>query len=194
VLAQQALFVPQDAGVSAVQQAQLASLVASAARSGYRIRLAVVGSTADLGSVTALWRRPQDYARFLSQELGQVYRGPLLVVMPDGLGLANAGNAGHAGNAGNADAAARSALSSVPRRAALGTTSLLAVQRLAAAAGHPLAVPQATGTSGRSSSDPVPAIVFALGCVLIGLAWAASFRARPWTTKRGLPRGAADPR
>ena len=37
--------------------------------------------------MTELWRQPQNYARFLGQELSLVYRGTLLVVMPNGFGL-----------------------------------------------------------------------------------------------------------
>ena len=87
VLTTQPLFLPQDAAIPAKQQAQLAGLLQEAARSGYPIRVAVVASSADLGSVTELWRQPQTYARFLGQELSLVYRGPLLVVMPDGFGF-----------------------------------------------------------------------------------------------------------
>ena len=46
----------------------------------------MIASPTDLGSVTELWRQPQNYARFLAQELSLLYRGPLLVVMPNGYG------------------------------------------------------------------------------------------------------------
>jgi hypothetical protein len=86
VLATQPLFLPQDAGLPAAQQAQLSALLTKAQRRGYRIRVAVIASSSDLGSVTALWRQPQNYAKFLGQELSAVYNGPLLVVMPNGFG------------------------------------------------------------------------------------------------------------
>ncbi len=38
----------------------------------------------DLGSYPQLYGRPQVYARLLSNELAYVYKGPLLVVMPQG--------------------------------------------------------------------------------------------------------------
>jgi hypothetical protein len=87
VLASQSLFLPQDAGVTAPQQAQLGVLLACARRSGYGIRVALNASPADLGSVTALWGKPQSYARFLGQELSLVNHVALLVVMPNGFGL-----------------------------------------------------------------------------------------------------------
>ena len=52
---------------------------------GVPLRMAVIASSTDLGSVTALWREPEAYARFLDQELALVYRGPVIVVMPNGL-------------------------------------------------------------------------------------------------------------
>ena len=87
VLATQALFLPQDADVPAAQAAQLGSLLRAAAYAGYPIRVALIASASDLGSVTELWRKPQTYARFLGQELGLVYKGPLVVVMPNGVGI-----------------------------------------------------------------------------------------------------------
>ena len=87
VLATQSLFLPQDAGVPLAQQNQLTALLEAAASSGYQIRVAIIASSSDLGSVTELWRQPQTYARFLGQELSLVYHGPLLVVMPNGFGL-----------------------------------------------------------------------------------------------------------
>ena len=76
---------PQDAGLLARQQAQLgAVLIPPRGAAGYPLRVAVIASPTDLGSITELWRRPASYARFLGQELSLVYlHGTLLVVMPD---------------------------------------------------------------------------------------------------------------
>ncbi|HUO71429.1 MAG TPA: hypothetical protein VMU39_11670 [Solirubrobacteraceae bacterium] len=87
ILTTQALFLPQDAGVPAAQQAQLVELLQAARRSGYPIRVALVASRGDLGSITELWQKPQSYAQFLGQELALVDRGPLLVIMPVGFGV-----------------------------------------------------------------------------------------------------------
>ena len=57
------------------------------------IRVALIGSRYDMGSVTALWRLPKTYARFLGQELAFVYKGRLLVVMPNGYGTSLDGKA-----------------------------------------------------------------------------------------------------
>ena len=171
VLLSQPLFLPQDAGVSATQQAQLASLLAAAHRSGYQLRVALIAGPTDLGSVTALWRQPQNYARFLGQELSLNYNGPLLVVMPNGYGLY------HPRGPSNSEQSAVPGLPAPGRE--LGTAALTAIQHLAAASGHILPAPTATAPTNHSSTDLLPWIVFALGAFLIVLAWTASLRARP---------------
>lgn len=87
VLASQSLFLPVDAHASASRQAGLASVVRSANASGFTIRVAVIAQPDDLGAVAALWRKPAAYAKFLGIELSQLYKGRLLVVMPNGFGL-----------------------------------------------------------------------------------------------------------
>ena len=62
-------------------------MLRSAARAGAPIRVAIIARRDDLGSVTALWRRPRAYARFLGIELSLAYKGLLLVVMPNGIGV-----------------------------------------------------------------------------------------------------------
>jgi hypothetical protein len=85
---------------------------------------------------------------------------------------------------GAATHAARSAIVGVPppgSGAALGAGTVSAVRRIAAANGHPLALPGAVGTGGASSSrtDALAWLVFALGAAAIVIAWALSLRARP---------------
>ena len=87
VLVYQDLFAGSDAGLSVHQQLELGGELKAAARKGFPIRVAIIASPFDLGAVTALWRKPRAYARFLGIELSAVYRQRLLVVMPDGLGF-----------------------------------------------------------------------------------------------------------
>jgi hypothetical protein len=171
VLATQSLFMPQDASVRPALQEQLQGLLEEARRAGVPIRVAVVASPADLGSVTALWRQPKTYSRFLGQELSLVYRGLLLVVMPNGYGVF------HQAEVTPAQQGALAGIGAPGSRP--GAAALEAVQRLAASSGHPLPVPSATSPSGATPSDAIPWIVFAIGAVLIGVAWTASIRARP---------------
>jgi len=174
-LVSQGLFLPWDAGLSAEQQAQLAALLGAAARSGYQLRVAIIASPSDLGSVGELWRKPQGYAEFLGEELSLIYRGTLLVVMPNGFGLYR-----HSGSLASERA---SVASTRPAGggAKLGSAALAAIQSVAAASGHRLAGVRAAPTPAASAppGDALPRVVFALGCVLIASAWAASLRARP---------------
>jgi hypothetical protein len=169
VLATQSVFLPQDAGASAAEQAELAGLLQEAHRSGFPIRVAVVASSADLGSVTALWRQPQSYARFLGQELSQVYAGPLLVVMPSGLGLYGFRDLKRSQSTAGAGATGT----------ALATVAADAVQRLAAAAGHHLSRPTTTPAAASRPASAGVWAAFAVGLLAILAAWVASFRARP---------------
>jgi hypothetical protein len=165
VLVAESLFVAQDAALSQSQQAQLTGLIAEAARHGYPIRVALIASPADLGSITPLWRQPQAYASFLGEELSLIYHGPLLVVMPNGFGTYHVSD---------------SALAGVNPAVGLEAAADVAVRKLAAAAGHPLSLPAATAPRASSrTADTVVWIAFALGAFLIAAAWTASFRARP---------------
>jgi hypothetical protein len=71
--------------------AVLNAAVAAVYAHGDRIRVAVVATPADLGSIPSLFRRPIEYARFLGTELRGYYIGPLLVVMPGGFGIYDGG-------------------------------------------------------------------------------------------------------
>ena len=89
VLIGQKVFFPYSGGpVSSADKAALTSVVDEANRKGMPIRVAVIASTYDLGSITALWRKPRVYAKFLGGELTFVYKKGLLVtVMPQGFGI-----------------------------------------------------------------------------------------------------------
>ena len=72
---------------------QLTAVLAAAKTKGYVIRVALIKTRYDMGSVTILYRKPKQYAHFLGQELHFVYKGRLLVVMPNGYGYARGGRA-----------------------------------------------------------------------------------------------------
>jgi len=183
VLLTEPAFVPYDVGVSERQYAQLVSLLGKAEHRGYPLRMALIGSAADLGSVTELWKEPQRYAEFLGEELSLVYHGTLLVVMPNGFGIYHASGV---------PATARSAIAGVPVPRETSTTTSAAVEAiraLAAASGHALPAAGVEATAGSPTRpDPVAWIIFGAGAALIALAWAASLRARPprWRGFRGI--------
>lgn len=184
VLASQSAFVPSDSGTNIGEQARLARVLSAAARRGFSIRVALIASASDLGSVTALWHQPQNYAQFLWQELSFAVHSRVLVVMPGGIGLYD----GRHPTAGEQAVLARSR----PAATEGGLVSVAAtvVDGLAAAAGHPLpptiAAPTESLRAGAGGTDTVSWIVFAIGAALIAAAWAASLRARPL---RGRERG-----
>jgi hypothetical protein len=144
-------------------------LLGAAQRAGYQIRVAVVASQVDLGSVTELWRQPQTYARFLAQELGLVYRGPLLVLMPNGVGFQQL-----QGRSVGLPAGIRTLLPG-PR---MGAAAITAVRQLAAASGHPLALPSVR-VRGTSTGRTIEDVVFVVGLVICSIAWILSVRDRP---------------
>jgi len=87
VLVYQPVFFPYDQAPPPLQR-ELNGLVKSANQQGYKIRVAVIQSPRDLGSIPTLFGKPSVYARFLSSELSSIWRDRVLVVMPSGYGLA----------------------------------------------------------------------------------------------------------
>jgi len=165
----QKVFFPYDAKIPQSAQRRLLAAVQSANAQGFRIRVALIASDYDLGAVTALWKQPRRYARFLGVELGYYYKGRLLIVMPNGFGF----------NWPKHDAApAYRELGGVHVQATpegLATAATTAVQRLAAKAGvNASASPQSTTTpSQRNTHDRV--VILAAVLVALALGGAARF-------------------
>jgi hypothetical protein len=91
VLLYQSAFFPYSAP-SASAKSDLLSTVAAAKRAGFPIRVAVIQARQDLGADPELFGTPQLYARFLDSELLSAnYLGVLIVVMPQGVGIAGGG-------------------------------------------------------------------------------------------------------
>jgi cytochrome oxidase Cu insertion factor (SCO1/SenC/PrrC family)/thiol-disulfide isomerase/thioredoxin len=151
VLVYQPLFLEADSGISVQQQAQLGDLLNTAAARHFPIRVAIIATRSDLGAITALWRNPRGYAQFLDIEISGAYSGPLVVVMPNGLGFSWPNHS---------TAAAYQALSRIPTgtgASRLVHTAQEAVTSLAAAAGVKLtasAQPAASSSAGPAASAP----------------------------------------
>jgi hypothetical protein len=141
------VFLPFDVKVPKQRQREFTSFVETTNRSGYAIRVAVIGSSYDLGSVTSLWRRPRTYARFLGAELQFVYAKRLLIVMPNGFGMY------WKGHSVDGDYAVLSKIPIAKGSAGLVDAAQTAVSRLAAASGvtvkrtAPATVPSGGGQS-----------------------------------------------
>jgi hypothetical protein len=69
----------------------LGDAVRTAYAHGFRIKVAVIATESDLGSVPSLFDKPGEYAKFLGEELRLYYIGPLLIVMPAGYGVYDGG-------------------------------------------------------------------------------------------------------
>jgi len=89
-LLEQSVYFPYDAPSRAVELA-LQQAVDRVYANANRIKVAVIYSQTDLGSVPSLFGHPSDYAHFLGSELGLWYVGPVLVVMPAGFGIYDGG-------------------------------------------------------------------------------------------------------
>lgn len=185
VLVGSSLFNPSGSGVSLDSQARLEAVLAATARAGFPIRVALIAAANDLGTATALWRDPKDYARYLWIELSELYGGQVLVVMPNGFGLYGTRSGPHAVTAGELAVRARAPGAGEQ----LAAAALSAVPLLARAAEHPipaaeLAVADRSALRGAKATaggnfGPAAAFALAVGALLIAAAWAASLRTRP---------------
>jgi hypothetical protein len=164
----QSSFIPPDAGVPSAYARQLNQVLLAAKESGYPIRVALIASRYDLGSVGVLYRQPKRYARFLGQELLFVGRLRLLVVMPNGLGVSRGGKAVPADQAA-VDRLRPSGASG----AALASAATHAVVRLAANAGVVVPVPPLSGDASTPNANHDRLLIVAITAVaLAGLsAW-----------------------
>ena len=149
---------------------QLTQTIADAKKRGYEIRVAVIGTPYDLGSVGALFKKPKEYARFLGTELFFVYKGRLLVVMPNGYGVSQGGKKQPAGQA------VVDRLPPPGNGAVLVTAADTAVRKLAAASG--VDVPPAGGGSSSSSMTVVLIVVALVGVLLLAVGGAFFARRR----------------
>jgi hypothetical protein len=177
----QSTFVPPDAGVSKADQQGLVAMLSSAKAQGYLLRVAVIASAYDMGSVTVLDNHPHLYAPFLSQELRFVYKGRILVVMPSGFAIARDGKR---------DPAEQRVLAKLPppkpfQGAPLARATENAVRKLASHAGIVIAAPPPP--SGGATSNSHDRILIVIGAaVLVLIAAGVSF----W---RRRARSARDP-
>jgi hypothetical protein len=191
VLVESVVFNPID-GVSLVSQARLEAVLKASARAGFPIRVALIASAKDLGTVTPLWGKPGPYAAYLDTELSLSFRGQVLVVMPSGFGLHGPARGPRAVSA--AEVAVKAPAPGPGEQ--LATSALAAVPLLAAAAGHPiptsaLAAAERSATAGQknvagTSLSPGAVVALLLGAFLIALAWWASLCARPLRLRRRL--------
>jgi hypothetical protein len=177
-------FDPIDLSIPASTSAQLEAVLSASARAGFPIRVAMIASSTDLGTVSSLWERPRTYAPYLQAELKDLYAGQVLVVMPDGFGLAGPVSGPNELSRAELKVKALAPGSGVK----LADAALSAVPLLAAAAGHPIAPSELTAaehshavavrSTGKALSTSA-LLTLLLGTLLMALCWRASLSRRP---------------
>ncbi len=177
-LVSQPVFLSYDAKIPPAQQRELIAAVASANKQGFPIKVALIWSSYDLGSLAGLFGEPRGYAKFLDIEDSKCWWGGscsggrfktttrLLVVMPQGLGFAQWKHnpaAGYRAIAG---------IKVDPTPEGLATAATKAVVKLAAASGVKASTSGGPGFANQPSGGTSRAeiIVAVVAAILLGVA------------------------
>ncbi len=174
VLLLQDVYLPYQPVVPKPVSSALMATVKQLHKKGYPLKVAVIASQTDLGTVPQFLGRPGPYASFLESEIKFNKAKPLLVVMEAGYGTAAV-----APNLA-------SSLTAVPKPSsgsadALGRAAIAAVLKIAAADGHPIAAPKLPKASsgGGGGGGTSPAIIFGVPVLLLAIGGGlAALRAR----------------
>jgi hypothetical protein len=78
---------PFDSHIPKAEQAKLVAMLASAKKQGFPLKVALIATRYDLGSVPSLFKTPQTYAHFLAEEDFYYWKTEVLVVTPSGFGI-----------------------------------------------------------------------------------------------------------
>jgi hypothetical protein len=175
-------FPAQQVGVPEADA--LNKIVDTANANGYAIRVALISDLSDLGTVPNLLDKPQQYADFLGPEIRFAYKGDLLVVTPNGLGLTTT----------DATQPPKQAIAGMQVEAGgtpngLAQTAGEAVTRLAKAAGHPIA----GQTKGGGGGGALVGILVAVALLALGVGGAYWVRRTAPRPAAGAPASPPDP-
>ncbi len=169
VLLGENVFYPFSPPVSASLQRTLNAETVTARDALFPIKVALIQSPVDLGAISSLFDRPQQYASFLEQEISFQGEQPLLVVMPNGYGVQGLGAA--------AAAAAGSLVKPIGDQSdELADAAINAVKALATAAGHPIATSDSVSIAG--SGDGSMLLVLVAGAIAAAAAAVALIAGR----------------
>ncbi len=176
-LLSQPIFLPIDNPVSPGQAATFEKLVLGAEKSGLEIKVAVISSKYDLGSVPILFGTPQKYADFLGQELFYYYKDKVLIVMPNGYGIYDHGRS---------TVAEQAVLAKLPPAHStngdmLTAAGTRAVEALAKHYGVTIAA--SASSSGGSSTNQERLEIGGAAAVVLVLLGAAALIRRRWRTR-----------
>src|SRR5215218_3427622 len=176
VLLQAKVYFPTQR-VSVEAANSLKAVVQKANAKGYAIRIALIKDETDLGTVPNLLSQAQKYSEFLGPEIRFAYKGDLLVVMPNGLGLTTTDQ-----TPPPAKAIEGMQVEAGGSPDGLAQTAEEAVTKLAAASGHPLEAKKSGGGGGGAAAGTIVAVVL----LLLGLAGAF------WLRRGVTPRQTGD--
>lgn len=192
VLTYQRVYWPTTSHISDESADRLRQAVDDAAKDGYKVRVALIADQFDLGAVGALWKKPQDYSKFLAQELTNWNTDWVLIVMPDGYGIYHCKGKQRTGGytdpceGGLPSSADEQALKELgaptDRKGDFAADADVAVRRLAAL--HGASIPEPEG--GGPPWIPIGAAVALV--VLLGAGYLVLRRLRPewaWPFRRG---------
>jgi hypothetical protein len=177
-LVSQQVFLSYDAKIPPALQSKLLAAVASANKNGFPVKVALIWSRYDLGSVPELFGKPKTYARFLDAEDSKCWWGGscgsgrfktttrLLVVMPNGLGFAQWKHSPAAGYRTLAE------IKVTRTPAGLATAATTAVVKLAAAAGVKVSTSGGSAPTGQPSggTSRIEIIAAVVAALLLGAA------------------------
>jgi hypothetical protein len=167
VLLGEDVFYPYSPQVTPALQHTLNAATAAARKAHAPIKIALIASPVDLGVIPDLFGKPEQYAKFLDQEISFRAKQPLLVVMPAGYGTQGL------------PAKAASALAALPKPAGhqsndLARAAIVAVAKIAAAEGHPVTgvpgLPKSSSSGG--GSDTTILIILIAAALLTASAFA----------------------
>jgi hypothetical protein len=174
VLLGENVFYPYQPATSKALMASLNTATGAAAKTHFPLKVALIASPIDLGIIPQLLGQPQRYAAYLDVEISFEAKQPLLVVMKDGYGVEGLSAAGTA-------AAAKLSLPAGGTPDDLAQAALTAVDKLAAAEGHPISAGGggSSGSGGSGGGDTTLLIVLILAAVATASALVVVRRRQP---------------
>src|SRR3954454_1543951 len=171
VLPSQDAYYPYQPPVSKDLVTALNAELKQVRKGGYPIKVALIQTAGDMGSLSQLFNDPQRYTNVLASELPSNPHGSvkealhLLVVMPGGFGGQNLGDKVNT-------ALAPVKINTAEQSDGLARAALEAVARVATANGVKTAVPKeasASSDSGGGGGGPSAIVFVILGVVIVGL-------------------------
>jgi hypothetical protein len=145
---------------------------------GDKIKGALSATRTDLGGIFQLWQKPQTYADVLGRELVFLYKGKLITVMPDGIGVYQFRT-----NTSKEKALVQK-IKVDPTADGIANAATVAVAKLAGLPVPPLPKPRSGGGSGSSSGTPTWQLLVIVGGGVVILALMLILGPRLWRRRQ----------